>query len=102
MDIAVLFKTKDNYRYVLLLVDVFSSKVFTEPLKSRKIEEVLKALKKIVANFNSKIYEIQSDQEAAFLSKEFKAYFKNENIVFRPKFGKNKAAIGKLNDFKTS
>lgn len=95
MDIAVLFKTKDNYQYFLLLVDVLSSKVFTEPLKSRKTAEVLNALKKIVAKFKAKIYEIQSDQEPAFVSKEFKAYFKDNHIVFKTKFGKNKASIGK-------
>ena len=37
MDIAFMFlDTETNYRYFLLLVGVFSSKVFTVPLKTRE------------------------------------------------------------------
>ena len=91
MDIAHMFTHEEtNFRYFLLLVDVFSSKIFTIPLKSRDVEEVIKALKKIIYQFKAPIYEIQADRESAFISKEFKNFLKKENIVYRPKFGKNK------------
>jgi len=96
MDIAVMYEDpKSKDRYFLLLVDVFSSKVFTEPLKSRDINDVLRAFQTILSNFKSTIYEVQADQESAFLSKKFQNYCKEKKIIFRPKFGKNKAAIGK-------
>ncbi|MBM3938799.1 MAG: transposase family protein [Sphingomonadales bacterium] len=95
MDIAHMFKDKDtNFQYFLLFVDVFSSKTFTVPLKTRETDEVLEALKQIIADFKSSIYEIQSDRESAFLSKKCKKLFADERIIFKPKFGKNKAAIG--------
>lgn len=83
-----------QYQYFLLLVDVFSSKVFTEPLKSRSTDDVLTAFKKILLHFQSKIYEIQADRESAFLSKSFQKFLEEQKIVFRSKYGKNKAAIG--------
>lgn len=95
MDIAFMFPEKDtNFRYFLLLVDVFSSKIFTVPLKSRETPEVIQAIRKIIKDFQAPIYEIQADRESAFISKECKKFFKEEQIVYRPKFGKNKAAIG--------
>jgi len=95
MDIAVMFKDEESgYQYFLLLVDVFSSKVFTEPLKSRETSEVLKAFKKIISKFEAVIYELQADRESSFLSKVFQDFLKTKQIVFRPKYGKNKAAIG--------
>jgi len=91
MDIAFMFQEKQTeYKYFLLLVDVFSSKVFTEPLKSRDNTDVLQALKKIVSAFKSQIYEIQADRESAFISRVSKEFFQKEKIVFRPKFGKHK------------
>lgn len=95
MDIGFMFPEKDtNYRYFLLLVDVFSSKIFTVPLKSKETTEVIQAIKTIVDDFKAPIYEIQADRESAFISKQCKEFFKKEKIIYRPKFGKNKAAIG--------
>lgn len=82
-----------GFKYFLLLVDVFSSKVFTVPLKTRNTKEVLNGLKKIISNFKAQIYVLQADKESAFISKPFQDYLKSAKIVFRPKFGKNKAAI---------
>ncbi|MBM3937189.1 MAG: transposase family protein [Sphingomonadales bacterium] len=90
MDIAFMFLDKENFKYFLLLVDVYSSKVFTQPLKTRETQEVIAALKQIIRDFQSPIYEIQADQESAFISKECKQFLREEKIVFRPKFGKNK------------
>jgi len=91
MDIAVMYPIQDtNYRYFLLLVDIFSTKVFTEPLKTREVNEVIAALQKIIHKFQSPIYEIQADREASFLASAFKQFLKDQKIVFRPKFGKNK------------
>lgn len=92
MDIAFMFPDGE-YKYFLLLVDVFSSKVFTKALKSRETNEVKSALDKIIDEFQSQIYEIQSDKESAFISKVFKEYLQQKKIVFRLKSGKNKAAI---------
>jgi len=82
MDIAVMHPIEE-YHYFLLLVDVFSTKVFTEPLKSRKDTEVISALAKIISRFSSEIHVIQADREGAFLSAEFKRFINKQHIVFR-------------------
>jgi len=85
---------KTGFKYYLLFVDVFSSKVITVPLKTREKFEVISALKKILREFKYPIYEIQADRESSFLSRECKKFLRDSKILFKPKFGKNKAAIG--------
>jgi hypothetical protein len=48
-DIAYMFNY-DNYKYFLLLIDCFSSKIFTVPLKSRDSQTVAKAFEKFLKN----------------------------------------------------
>ena len=94
MDIAHMFEDENTgFKYFLLFVDVFSSKLFTVPLKSRETSDVINALKKIILNFKAKIYEVQADRESAWTSRECKNFFAREKIIFRPKFGKNKGTI---------
>ena len=88
-DLAFMFEI-DGYRYFLLAIDCFSSKIFTVPLKSKDSKEVSNAFKEIFENFGSKIYEIETDQGKEFLGKT-KTLFTEKNILYRVKFGKNKA-----------
>jgi hypothetical protein len=99
-DLAQMFKY-DNFQYFLLVIDCFSSRIFVEPLKNKTSESVAKALQKIFKKFNTPIQEIQSDRGKEFLGQPCKTLFKDLKIVYRPKFGKNKAnfaenAIGRV------
>ena len=78
-------------KYFLLLIDVFSFKIFVHPLKEKSSETVAKALKTIFSDFGADIYEIQSDRGTEFKGKPCKDLFKEKKILFRFKFGKNKA-----------
>lgn len=60
-DLAVMFEYL-NYKYFLLLVDVFSSKVFVRPLKSKDSKTVAMALEDIFNEFGAKIYKLETDQ----------------------------------------
>jgi hypothetical protein len=88
-DIAFMYSF-DNYKYILLLVDCFSFKIFTVPLKSKDSTTVAKAFKVIFKKFGAKIYELQTDRGTEFLG-PCKKLFKEENILYKTKFGKNKA-----------
>lgn len=91
-DIAFMFPDPlYKYKYFLLVIDVFSFKIFTEPLKDKSSSIVAKAFQKIFSDFGSKIYEIQSDRGSEFKGKPCKDLFKEKKILFRFKFGKNKA-----------
>ena len=60
-DIAQMY-TYDNYKYFLLVVDAFSSKVFVRPLKSKNSLKVKDAFEDIFQEFKAKIYVLQTDR----------------------------------------
>jgi hypothetical protein len=88
-DIAYMFEY-DSYKYFLLLIDCFSSKVFTYPLKLRDSKTVAKAFEELLTQFKSQIYEIQTDRGKEFQG-ACKELFRKKKILYRQKFGKNKA-----------
>ena len=89
-DLAFMFEF-DGFKYFLLLIDCFSSKIFTVPLKSKDSEVVSNALKDTFKKFGSQIYELETDKGTEFLGKKTKKIFKEYNILFKVKSGKNKA-----------
>ncbi len=80
----------DNFKYFLLAVDCYSSKVFVEPLKSKDSNEVAQAFEKILDELKVKVYEVQTDSGTEFKGAT-KKLFQSRKIVFRQKFGANKA-----------
>lgn len=89
IDIAYMFPFED-YKYFLLLIDCFSSKIFTAPLKQKDSKSVSIALENLIKEFKSQIYEIQSDQGTEFKGAT-KEIFKKHKILFKIKQGRNKA-----------
>jgi hypothetical protein len=79
----------DNFIYFLLLIDCFSLKIFTCPLKSKSSAVVGNALKEIFDKFNSPIHVLESDQGKEFIG--CKPLFREQNIFYKSKFGRNKA-----------
>ncbi len=88
-DIAYMFEY-DHYKYFLIAIDCFSSKIFAIPLKSKDSKTVANAFEEIFKKFNSPIYEIQTDRGKEFQG-ECKRLFVSKNILYREKFGRNKA-----------
>ena len=94
IDLAYMFPDSDTHAiYFLLAIDVFSFKIFAEPLKDKSAEAVLKALNFIFRQFKQPIYEIQADRGKEFVAKPVKKFFKEHKVVFSPKYGKNKASF---------
>jgi len=94
MDIAYMFPDeKTKFPYFLLVVDVFSFKIFVRLLKDKGAVEVLAKLKEIIQDFNQTIYEIQCDRGKEFLSRSMKLFLKENSIVLSLKYGKNKASV---------
>ena len=88
-DIAYMFKF-NNFQYFLLVVDCFSSKFFTVPLKNKDSITVSNAFKIILEQFQAQVYEIQTDKGKEFLG-PCKKLFQDQNILYRTKIGRNKA-----------
>ena len=80
---------------ILAVIDVFSWKIFARPLTSKKAEPVRKSLISILDSIKSPVTQLASDFGGEFISKSTRAYFKERNILFKPKrWQQNKAAIG--------
>ena len=94
IDLAFMFPDETTKeRYFLLAIDVFSFKIFAEPLKDKSSEAVTNAMKKNFKRFNHQIYEIQADRGKEFIAQTFKYLLKQHKTFIRFKRGKNKAAI---------
>jgi len=92
IDLAHMFEDPiTEEKYFLLLIDVFSFKIFVKSLKDKSSNTVAKALADLFEEFGADIYEIQSDRGSEFLGAPSKNLFKEKKILYRSKFGKNKA-----------
>jgi hypothetical protein len=60
-DLAQMFEYND-YKYFLLLIDCFSSKIFVQCLKSKNSEEVARAFSNIFRDFGAEIHVLETDQ----------------------------------------
>jgi hypothetical protein len=88
-DIAQMFEY-NKFKYFLLLIDCFSSKIFVRCLKSKNSEEVANAFQDIFDEFGADIHVLETDRGKEFLGAT-KALFKKKHIFYKQKFGKNKA-----------
>jgi hypothetical protein len=87
-DIAFMFE-KNDFKYFLVLVDVFSRHLYAESLKDKSADTVRKAFEKMFATINSPITKIETDEGGEFVG--LKNFFKKEKIIFSIKYGTNKA-----------
>ena len=60
-DLAQMFEY-DHFKYFLLLIDCFSSKIFVKCLKSKNSEEVAKAFSDIFEEFGAQIHVLETDR----------------------------------------
>ena len=60
-DLAFMF-SKNDYRYIVLCVDLFSGKIFTRATKDKSSPTVAKALKSIFNEFQTQIQKFETDR----------------------------------------
>lgn len=100
-DLAEMFPDPaTGFKYFILLIDVFSSKLFIEPLNNKSSETVAQALRIIFTKFSATIFELQTDRGTEFKGPACQKLFKEKKILFRFKYGKNKANFAEEGIFK--
>ena len=57
-----MFQSKDHFKYILLVVDVFSTHIYTECLKDKTAKTVGQSLEKIFTQFETPISKFETDQ----------------------------------------
>jgi IS30 family transposase len=90
-DLAFMFKWEE-YNSFLILIDVYSLKLFVQILKSKSAQNVKEAFQKIFKDFDAPIHVLETDRGSEFIG--CKKFFKDNKIVFKTKFGRNKASFG--------
>ena len=89
-DIAEMFPF-EGYNSFLCCVDLFSRRIFCEVLKGKSAEEVKKAFKKTFQEAGVRPEKLETDRGSEFLGN--RRFFRNQQIFFKIKVGKNKAAF---------
>ena len=79
MDLVNLAKQNDNYKYVLVAVDIFSRYGHVQPLKSKGGTDVVDALNQMMSGARQPST-VRTDMGMEFRSKIVQKYFKTQNI----------------------
>jgi len=87
-DLAYVFEFK-GYKYFVVVIDCYSGKVFAEAIKDKTSDTVKKVLIKLVNQFEYPIIKFKCDQGTEY--SKFKQYCKENEIIFKDKYGSNKA-----------
>jgi len=100
-DLAYIYgDSNEKPSYFLLLIDVYSNKIFVEVLQNKEGPTVAKALEQIFRRFGAPIYELQTDKGAEFTGKACKALYIKFKILYRIKQGINKASFAEAAIFR--
>lgn len=91
MDLASMFEF-DNYNYFLLIVDIFSSKIYAQALKDKSSATTAEAVKNLLSKFGATPTTIECDQGKEFLG-EVKKLLAKQRVVLKFKYGRNKASV---------
>jgi len=91
-DLAHMFPY-DGYKYILVLIDCFSTKLFAKALKSKKAPVVARSLEELLKKLKTQVHVLESDRGKEFVSSEAKKVYERNNIFYKAKFGRNKAAF---------
>lgn len=87
-DLAYMFEF-EGYKYFVVVIDCYSGKVFAEAIKDKTSDTVKKVLLKLINLFEYPITKFECDQGTEY--SKFKQYCKENGIIFKYKYGSNKA-----------
>ena len=79
MDMVSLASQNDNYKYVLVAIDIFSRFVHCQPIQTKKGEDVVLALQHILAG-PRKPETVRTDRGMEFRSQNVNKYLKSQGI----------------------
>lgn len=92
-------RVNKNFKFLFCFVDTYSKIGFAIPIKNKTTPESLRALKiilkRIWEDYNETVSVIQSDNESAFLSKQFQDFLEENDIVLQV----NQSGDHKANSF---
>ena len=79
VDFSLLKSYNDNYKYILVVVDVFPKKAFTAYLKSKSSSDMIEAFERVMPEIG-KFSKLQTDMGREFLNRPFQTWLKQHHI----------------------
>ena len=80
IDLIRYSKWNNNFKYVLIVVDVFTKKIWTEKLKSKSADALVIAFKRLFTRMGCHPKLAQSDDGKEFVNSKVQSLFKAHNI----------------------
>ena len=80
MSVENISKWNDGVKFLLTVMDIFSRYLYVQPLKNKKSQTVLNAIKDILKDTH--FTKIRSDKGSEFINHEFKKFMKEKGIYF--------------------
>ena len=78
-DLTLIAKANDGYKYVLVIIDVFSRYMWMRPLKTKHAKEIVRAFKSVLAE-GRQPRSLRTDSGSEFRNGVVVTYLKNEGI----------------------
>lgn len=80
-DLSNIAKENDGFKYLLVVIDIFSKFLWIQPLKNKTAQEVINGFKHIFKQ-GRKCKKLRTDKGSEFISKITRSYLKKEGIYF--------------------
>ena len=79
IDFSSLKQYNDNFKYILVVIDVFSKKGFISFLKAKTSSEVIRAFEEVLPKIG-RFQKLQTDLGSEFFNRPFQTWLKRQNI----------------------
>ena len=79
IDFSLLKSYNDHYKYILVVIDVFSKKAFTAYLKTKSSSDMIQAFEQLMPEIG-KFQKLQTDMGREFLNRPFQTWLKQHHV----------------------
>ena len=79
IDFSLLKSYNDHYKYILVVIDVFSKKAFTAYLKTKTSSDMIQAFEQLMPEIG-KFQKLQMDMGREFLNRPFQTWLKQHHV----------------------
>lgn len=93
VDVSNLAKHNDRYRYLLVVIDIFSKYLWVRELKRKSADDVTAAMRDILETGDRQPDKLQTDAGKEFLNRKFQALLKEYDIGFFTTDSDTKSAV---------
>lgn len=93
IDMQKVSQSNDNIKFVLVLIDVFTKKVWLYPLHNKSAEETSARIREWLENLNTKPRILQSDLGTEFTNNKVQQILRSFNVEWQAATGTIKAAV---------